>query len=280
MNFDPYIISLCENHEWIARRIDKVNALFGELKDFQQAELTRSLLDRFYFVDEDKRNELYLSMVDHISSLYDIDTVISSFTIDSHNDSSHMVLNQLKVLLYGAGITRFNHVTRLSDLQKKSKKTLKFPDANRLILVDEFCGSGQTIRSRISWIRNYRPQIEHIHFCLMVGMEHALSELKHDYPDIDFFFAKTLRKGICGEYTGDELVRNVITMLHIERNLSESVNQKLLEDYSFGYGKAQALIGFSNFGNIPNSVFPLFWWPKSANGTKRNTLFIRCEDGF
>lgn len=141
MNFDSYIISLCENHEWIAKRIDKVNALFGELKDLQQVELTQSLLEKFYFVDEDRRNELYLLMVDYITSIYDTDTVISSFAVDSNADSSPMVLNQLKVLMYGAGLKQFNHVMRLSDLVKRHRK---FPEATKIILVDEFCGSGQT----------------------------------------------------------------------------------------------------------------------------------------
>ncbi|WP_458773197.1 phosphoribosyltransferase-like protein [Aeromonas caviae] len=45
-------------------------------------------------------------------------------------------------------------------------------------------------------------------------------------------------------------------------------------DYSLGYDRSETLYCAIN-DNCPNNVFPIFWWPKLANGEQYETLFHR-----
>ena len=65
----------------------------------------------------------------------------------------------------------------------------------------------------------------------------------------------------------------------MESKLAKIIQEKKLEDYSFGYGKAEALYSLEN-GNTPNSVFPVFWWLKDEKGNERKTILTRYEKGF
>jgi hypothetical protein len=69
-------------------------------------------------------------------------------------------------------------------------------------------------------------------------------------------------------------------MISLENKLADSINSYNLPDYSFGYNKAEALYSLEGSnGNTPNSVFPIFWWPRTKDGKPRNTLLTRFEKG-
>ncbi|MDE6017830.1 MAG: hypothetical protein K2G85_03330 [Muribaculaceae bacterium] len=260
------------------KKYDKIVSLFSECHDSRQVLLTKDLLSKILYVDEDTRSNLYIKMADYITGIYDKKTVISSLTVDSSADSGPGVVNDLKTFLYMKGISSINNVTRLSDLYRKMKNR-KYPRCTKLVMVDEFCGSGQTIDGRIRLIKEKRPNITEIHVCIMAGMKYSLSRLSVAHPDVNFYFASVLKRGILEYFSGDELISNIQTMIHMERCLSPVVNEKSLENYSFGYGDAQALIAFSGYRNIPNSVFPWFWWPENHLSQKRNQMFVRYENG-
>lgn len=278
INPTEIISDLCDNYSWIAKRYDKVDSLFKECKNDSEILLTKDLLTKFYFVDDDTRYGLYTKMSRYIASHYNDKTVISSMTMDSSPDSSPAVVNDLKTLLEMEGMHSIKMVTRLSDLLKGKKKR-KYPACTKIILVDEFCGTGSTIDNKIKAIKKDRPDATDIHVCMMAGMNYSYKRLSEEYPDVHFFFAKKLNRGILDYFSGDSLIENIQTMLHMEKHLAQNISKKPFDDYSLGYGNAQALIAFNNYRNIPNSVFPWFWWPVSSSSTQRNRLFVRYEDG-
>ena len=58
----------------------------------------------------------------------------------------------------------------------------------------------------------------------------------------------------------------------IEEIESRFLNKKR---YKFGYEKSESLFVLEN-SNIPNNVFPVFWWPFNLEGErKRITIFKR-----
>ena len=278
-NTTEIITELCNSHIWIAERYVKITSLFGECTDDEQVQLTAKLLSNFLYVDETVRNGLYQEMSGYIVRNYDALTVISAMTVDSAPDSGSCVVNDLKTVLYFNGISSIRHVSRLSDILRGGRKR-KYPGCTKVIMVDEFCGSGQTIANRINLLKSTRSDVTEIHVCMMAGMNYALNNLTKEFPDVHFFFARTLKRGILEYYNGEKLTSHYSAMIRMEKQLAYNIKSKNLGNYSFGYGNAQALIAFSGTRNIPNSVFPWFWWPLKADSSKRNHLFIRYEDGF
>ncbi len=79
-------------------------------------------------------------------------------------------------------------------------------------------------------------------------------------------------KGISAYYDGEELHHAIGNMNRLEDGIAANPKPKSFP--SFGWGRAEALYCMERT-NIPNSVFPLFWWETHASGKKRNTLFNR-----
>ena len=82
----------------------------------------------------------------------------------------------------------------------------------------------------------------------------------------------TLKKGISDFYHEEDL--------EIKKNIMLTLESKLLKgrksDYfPFGYKKSESLFSIESY-NIPNNVFPIFWWEKTENGY-RNTMFKRVQ---
>ena len=102
-------------------------------------------------------------------------------------------------------------------------------------------------------------------------MVDALTEVRGRGTDI--FAAIELEKGISGYLTGSARDDAREEMLRLEARLHPTFNGRPLP--SLGYGEAEAL--FSTDGNAPNSVFPVFWWPRLRTGRNRKTILSRGE---
>jgi len=81
---------------------------------------------------------------------------------------------------------------------------------------------------------------------------------------------KILKRGI-SDYE-DNYKDKIIEMKKIESAFSASYDGVNIP--SLGYGEVEALYGRER-GNVPNNVFPIFWWTKYKNNSIRKTLLIR-----
>lgn len=132
-------------------------------------------------------------------------------------------------------------------------------------LIDDFCGSGQTIVQRIETIRRSgKDQKLNLAVVCLAGMKHAFEKVKEVEKNV--MFGVELKKGI------DESAPS--HSVHLERsamiNWSELLNSKLYRSkcFPYGYNEAQALYALEDQPNMPNSVFPIFWAErKDANYT-------------
>jgi len=184
-------------------------------------------------------------------------------------DSSQMVLQRLKPMLpRGDSIKLFNSVPMY--LKKENMK-----DYPHFVLVDDFAGTGSTVRGRLKHIfaesksRKF-PVTGQVK--VVFGMERAFEYLSDLGVDVEFL-AK-LKPGLSGHFSGTELGVKSCHMNRLESGLAQIIDVKMLP--SFGYGRAEALFCLKGH-NAPNSNFPILWWPEDWRGKPRDTLVYRSE---
>ncbi|GAK95510.1 hypothetical protein JCM19294_2292 [Nonlabens tegetincola] len=65
-------------------------------------------------------------------------------------------------------------------------------------------------------------------------------------------------------------------IVQMETILSDKIKKRYLKDHSLGWGKSEALFTWTRF-NIPNNVYPIFWWRRYKDNTNRKVMFNRVQ---
>ena len=192
---------------------------------------------------------------------------------DKDADGSQAIINELKMPLaltvdfkYGHSAVCFEEIHRLYN-----------KGFRHFIVVDDFIGSGKTVEARYKHFLNLHLAGANISFYFMAGMAKGISYCKN--RGIPIHCSKIMHKGISGHYRKEELLKRIWSMRYLESQLGRESGDTKLKENSWGYGHAEALY-CRQFGHIPNSVFPLFWWNKNIDGTKRQSVFTRVQDGY
>lgn len=201
-------------------------------------------------------------------------TQIIATASDRSSDSSQYILYDLRVIFAELGWYRYKEVNRHDHSIKTFKEHRNY---NNLILVDEFIGSGKTIIGRVSnlhthykennKVEDYSISVSVIAACNL-GLEnvHAAGiEAKSIY---------CLRRGISEKYGADEVADKISMMQNLESKLKEEFNEYKIVDHALGYGGCESLY-YRELGNLPNSVFPFFWWPEDIYNAQRKPPFTR-----
>ncbi|MBN2731840.1 MAG: hypothetical protein JXR26_05340 [Balneolaceae bacterium] len=274
-----YLKEIFKESPWLKEKESKVEELY-DLSGGKNLDLVVSLLTRFFNMTREEvkvaRQEI-ISQISNSDNFNSDNTIISALTLDDEPDSGQKIIYDIQIEMGKAGISGYT----FRNAMHKTKSYLAKNKSNNydVILVDEFSGSGSTISSGINDLNGHH-NIDNIKVCCYVILEHALETMKDKHPDVEFFMPYILRRGITDFYDESEVDEKIDQMLELEDNLAGSINGKPLSDYSLGYNRAEALFcNESVGGNIPNSVFPLFWWPYDSTNNKRNQLFTRIEDG-
>ncbi|MGO0791380.1 phosphoribosyltransferase-like protein [Herbaspirillum seropedicae] len=254
---------------WLLDRSEQITYLLNECGEHGEIDLVIDLVLRFtYFSAEDYQSAFsaIAKQIAHVWALDEKNTQIVSLTMDSSADSGQSVIHALKGPLTRIGKTAYPLINRVEKVNSRANTH------HNIVLVDEFSGTGSTLKNRIKWINERWKNNElrpHIYVCLIAGMNHSISAFKDVAEDI--FVYKKLEKAISEKYEGAALYTALENMAIMEKRLAQEVQGKPLP--SLGYGKAEALFGNEN--NIPNSTLPIFWWPQLASGETRKTLFFR-----
>lgn len=267
-------MQLYSRQSWLSKKESSLEALISTCDTKEQKKLIFSLLDRFHYLNGETTNFFLEQMADYIVNCeFEMERIqLVACTYNDEADSGQKILDMIKIPLYQKGWKKFKTVNVIGKAVKTSSE-----GKNQIIIVDEFLGTGRTLRTRIEWLKkNVRQPVE-IKCCFLAGMKNAVEKLKAD--SIDIFCPLQLEKGISEYFEGDKLNFAINDMIGLESKLAKIINEKKLEDYSLGYGKAEALYSLEN-GNTPNSVFPIFWWLKDKNGNERETILTRYETGF
>jgi len=271
------ITNLFMRQNWLINKQDELLDLVDFCEKKESKDLVFSLLDRFNYLN----NETLLVLLNSICE-YIIDTAkfkaeqtqLLAMTWDDEADSGQKVLDLIKMPLFQKEWKGFKTVNRIGKSGKYVKK-----GRTQIVLIDEFIGSGQTLRGRIDYLKKNIPDDFEIIACFIAGTKETVEKLEKE--GINVFCALQLDKGISEFYKNDDLDKAEDLMLDLELKLAQWINKKELYKYSFGYGNAEALYTMEGCnGNTPNSVFPVFWWLFDIKEKKRRTLLTRYETGF
>lgn len=234
-------------------------------------------MERFSYLDNETLNLLLNDVSDFIineSGFNENTTQLLSLTYDDEADSGQKILDNIKHPIFKKGWRQIKTVNMFGKSIPNYNK-----GKNEIIIIDEFIGSGKTLKSRINYLEKNIPGDFTLKCCFIAGIKNTIDDLIDD--GIDIYCPLQLDKGISDYYEGDELTKVELLMLDLELKLAQLINQKELYNYSFGYGGAEALYTMEGCnGNTPNSVFPIFWWLKDKENNYRNTVLTRFEIGF
>lgn len=192
---------------------------------------------------------------------------------DPDADGSQSIVNDLKMAMTMAGGFEHGYTSIcFEDIERLYKKGYR-----HFVVVDDFIGSGKTVDARYKYFLNRHLVDASVSFYFLAGMAKGISYCRN--RAIPVYCCKILHKGIHSHYQGKELLKRIWSMRYMESLLGEESGSVKLKDNSFGYGQAEALY-CRQYGNIPNSVFPIFWWNKNRDGSKRQSVFTRVQDGY
>ena len=193
---------------------------------------------------------------------------------DTDADGSQTIVNELKIALAMTGNFKCGYsAVCFDDIEwLYNKKGFR-----HFIVVDDFIGSGKTVEARYKYFLNRHLGDATICFYFLAGMAKGINYCKN--RNIPVHCCKIMHKGISGHYSKEELLKRIWSMRYLESQLGSESGDTKLKDNSWGYGHAEALF-CRKFGNIPNSVFPIFWWNKNLDGTERQSVFTRVQHGY
>lgn len=267
------LISISRSQRWLLRRQEKINSLFSDFTDEKDQSFLCDLLERFTYID----GETLADSLEEIGRKITIDwgctpenTLVAAMDKSRYADSSSAVAWMIKPVLADLGDWETHKIyKKLTDLIDDVSS------GQKIVIVDEFVGSGETLSKRLKWIRGElgkSGKSVEIYVATIAAMELVQSK---DLSDADDFHTTVwLKQGINDYYSGEELTAATDRMIDIEGDLLPEVNFLKLSKYSLGYKKTQSTYYLEN-GNPPNNNFPVFWWKMRKSGQRRRPLIPR-----
>lgn len=262
------LVSMIKKHPWLKDIIDEYEELRTFCDTKEQKELINELLDHFTFITMPELTVYVKLLISYIQKKHCLatNTIFYSVSDTSDCDSSQALLQFMKNKFPPAdGWTKKNFC---NDLRKINEHN---PCYTNVFLVDDFCGTGKTATRKIVYAQkilekmNMNCKVELLFIASMRSAENKF--LKEKIP---YYSTKTLKKGISDFYHKKDIEIKKDIMLSLENKLSHNKNSNY---FPYGYKKSESLFSIESY-NIPNNVFPIFWWNKTKNGY-RNTMFKR-----
>lgn len=156
--------------------------------------------------------------------------------------------------------------------------SLRKPNVNRYVFIDDFCGSGHQAESYsadlVEDIKSFDPRIEVSYFVLCAtssGIDAVRKKTAFDVVQCVFELDETFRSlESTSRYFPSPWPREVT--LHFAEAMCRQYGRRLEPQAPMGYGDCQLLLGFPH--NTPDNTLPIFWCD-DAGGTAWTPVFKR-----
>lgn len=182
----------------------------------------------------------------------------------------------------GLSKERFIHTHRILTRQAANEEagaavslSLRYPDVDRYVFIDDFCGSGhqgrEYSRDIVEEIKSLNPLAE-VSYFVLVATQKGMSVLKQDTRfdrvacvfELDSSFKCFSPESRYFPYEGIDIGK--------VRQLCERHGQQLVPAAPLGYGDCQLLLGFHH--NTPDNTLPIFWYDEPG-GVRWSPVFRR-----
>lgn len=261
-----FIFNLGLQYDWLITCDEGFMELWNSTgEDFNQKKLILYLIHNFLYVDSKKANEFCGKIVHQMTEVWGLqpqNTTITAACDNSKPDGSQLMVQKLK--------SRFPFHWREFDFSNSLPEALyKLNSNDNLVICDDFVGTGLTIEGKTRYalkVINER-KLENVKLYIVSFAAMQFSKTAIPYP---FFSCEWLLKGITETLSGNNLLVATRIMEEMEGLLKPQIGRRYLP--KFGYKRSESLYNYEN-DNIPNNVFPIFWWKKYKDNKFRVPMF-------
>jgi len=265
------LTKLCRKYDWLQDRSDALAELWNYADKKNNKLLIEFLIKNFLFVNGRNYANSCRLIANHIENKWNLspsNTIIASICINSSPDGSQRLIQSLKNKFSTYWSEEGIFINCLPEAVKRIKSN------SNIVLLDDFLGTGRTLNSRLDYLK-YRINKEqilnvNIYFIALAAMNFSKSFL--DNLDVKYYSSFWLYKGISELLDEPKRAQALYDMGELEKKLAPKERRKTLPN--LGYGQSESLFAIDD-DNIPTNVFPVFWWPRLADGHYRKTLFHR-----
>jgi hypothetical protein len=265
------LVDLVFVHKWLADEDEALIELWNLCEFETEQNLMYSLVKRFNYLTSTELKRYGKEIAQHIVLEWQADkntTFLVAISDKVKADGSQMMIQGIKDKFVEYDWSEERFINKIGDGLNSTKP------GNTVILLDDFIGSGSTIERRVNWYRKKLKEknINNVNLKVvaLAGLEVSKNILNN--LDLEYFLPVWINRGISDYFKNEELDLAIKDMLNLENKLAKEVGDEKLP--SFGFLKSEALFAIESF-NIPNNVFPIFWWPYLENYKRRKTLFHR-----
>lgn len=257
---------------WLYPKEKALVELFELCPSLDHQSLVSEMLHQTKYVSANEYQSAIIEMGNQIEVGWDLNpqsTFFVSSNNDANTDSSQEVLNQLKSHPWQKTGWR----SRQFFIQYK-KVMEKISDGDCIVIVDDFVGTGNSMKKTITWFQAAIEEIDknvELKICVVGGCGFGVAEIEKTGCEI--YCVYSIDKAISEQYKDQKLNEAIQQMGDLEDILAKQIKGKYFDKYRFGYGKSEAMY-FRDGGNTPNNVFPIFWWDM-LKGKRRYTVMHR-----
>ena len=269
------LYNLMKERHWLEDESKATYELWNLCSSIEKQNLITELLLRFEFVTSRELNMYCQQIADHITQSWDLTnrgTKIVATSEDKRPDGSQFIIQAIKNNF--ARELMWSESNFVNSLKTIGQAAYQLRNNQKIILIDDFIGTGKTIIRKIKWLQDKISEKKkkniRLYIVSLATMQNAVAKIKK--LGNDFYSPLILNKGISDHYP-DKMVK-LENMLELESCLASLYDGEPLP--SLGYGKSESLFAIEGV-NVPNNVFPIFWWPVLKDFSTRETIFKRIR---
>lgn len=264
------LTQLHKEYDWLEYEPEALFELWCLSDDDDQKNVIEFLIKNFSFIDSKELNKIGYVISNQIERVWNhipTNTLIVATCDDKKPDGSQYIIQSLKNK-FSLNWKETNFINSLPIA------AYQVEEYNNIILIDDFIGTGDTITRKYNYLLRILEQRNIKNFTIKIISIASMNFSKPvlDLLKVSYYSYHWLKKGISELIDSENREIAIISMNKLEKKLKNHYNGKNLPN--FGYKKSEALFAFEAF-NIPNNVFPIFWWPLLKGGILRKTLFKR-----